>query len=524
MNSPPSDRELRVFVCYANEDKDWLCEGSKDLIPYLQGRLSADRVSFWWDRGIRGGDEWEKQIYQELERADIALALISGNLINSSFAMNKELPLIQARHALGELVVIPILLTPIRNARGRLSWIFGLQVMPGQEVSLAHLHENEESWHDIREQIADLLEQRVQELRLTRPRIPAPDPGAVPHAPVSEMVRERSIKPRKTRWVKPWMAAIVLLALVAGGVYWKKRTDDHRQFAERCAAFHSAAPWIKWVVYDPSGNYDPVEGRFPPESSIRKDMETLVQWGVKGVITMGSRDVLGAVPRMAKESGIIMVIAGVWDPADYAELQNAIHAKAYVDAYCIGHRVISRGAALNDLLDTIQFVRERTQRPVTFSERLSTYGSDPTLAARGDFFFPDCALNWFESAETGRADSGVSPESAYRQVVQRAREAAQLSRDSTRTILMKMLGYPSAGNPNFTEDAQAAFFRLVTTLYDDEVDVPANVHLSFMTAFDPAWKSAALNWEPCEQHSGLLDLDRRAKPAAAIFRDWIIAK
>ncbi len=98
---------IRVFVCYARADKKWLAEDG--LIPWLQKNLKKADVEFWWDHEIRGGDTWHPKILTEIDRAHIAILLLSEDFASSNFILEHELPRIQERWREAGLSVIPVL-------------------------------------------------------------------------------------------------------------------------------------------------------------------------------------------------------------------------------------------------------------------------------------------------------------------------------------------------------------------------------------------------------------------------------
>jgi hypothetical protein len=70
----------------------------------------ATKVRFWADHGIAAGDEWRDEILKALDAAQVALFLVSPNMMASEFIWNVELPRACERAAKGELIVIPVIL------------------------------------------------------------------------------------------------------------------------------------------------------------------------------------------------------------------------------------------------------------------------------------------------------------------------------------------------------------------------------------------------------------------------------
>jgi hypothetical protein len=80
---------VRVFVSYSHEDAKYLKAGS--LVEYVSGGLRSDGFDFWFDERIRGSDLWDDRIRQEMERADIALVLVSQSFLNSRYSQETEI-------------------------------------------------------------------------------------------------------------------------------------------------------------------------------------------------------------------------------------------------------------------------------------------------------------------------------------------------------------------------------------------------------------------------------------------------
>jgi hypothetical protein len=79
---------VRVFVSYSHQDGKYLNQGS--LVDYVSGGLRNDGFDFWYDERIRGSDLWDDSIEQEMDRADIALVLVSQSFLNSRYSQDTE--------------------------------------------------------------------------------------------------------------------------------------------------------------------------------------------------------------------------------------------------------------------------------------------------------------------------------------------------------------------------------------------------------------------------------------------------
>lgn len=93
---------LKLFITYSHVNKK-----EKDkIITYLKVMIDEGLISVWHDNNIRGGDEWQDEIFSKhLPNSDILLHLISADSLASKNC-NKELKIALAKG----IKVIPIIL------------------------------------------------------------------------------------------------------------------------------------------------------------------------------------------------------------------------------------------------------------------------------------------------------------------------------------------------------------------------------------------------------------------------------
>jgi hypothetical protein len=107
--SPPSALPLSVFISYSHRDEDF----KDELVVHLANLKRQQKISAWQDRDIEAGAEWEAEIKQQLETAEIILLLISPRFLASNYCYDVEMQRAIARHDAGTARVIPILLKPV---------------------------------------------------------------------------------------------------------------------------------------------------------------------------------------------------------------------------------------------------------------------------------------------------------------------------------------------------------------------------------------------------------------------------
>ena len=101
----PSDA-VTVFFSYSHKD-----EALRDeLAKHLEILKWSGEISAWHDRQILPGDEWDREIKDNLNSAQIILLLVSSDFIASSYCRDIEIKRVIERHEAEEACVIPVIL------------------------------------------------------------------------------------------------------------------------------------------------------------------------------------------------------------------------------------------------------------------------------------------------------------------------------------------------------------------------------------------------------------------------------
>lgn len=111
---------FEIFVSYSHDDELVRAELVKHLAPLRREKL----IENWHDRLIGPGTDFDSEIDQHVESADLFLLLTSASFVNSEYCWSKELARALERRAAGEADVIPViemLLPPLQRAATDLS-------------------------------------------------------------------------------------------------------------------------------------------------------------------------------------------------------------------------------------------------------------------------------------------------------------------------------------------------------------------------------------------------------------------
>jgi len=197
----------QIFVSYAHDDRRWFDKGS--LMPRLIRSLeSLDDAEVWYDRRrLTGGDPWRQEIEAAIDRAHIAILLVSSYFIVSDFIRTVELSRIAERAKDGRLVIVPILVGHCQWRR--LQVLEGPQMIPGEPTPLVEYRESEAKWEKVQHDILSDIESLIDKVRLRLNVTPAraaesatPSPSSlkapnvervpVPVTPPAELVMEKT--------------------------------------------------------------------------------------------------------------------------------------------------------------------------------------------------------------------------------------------------------------------------------------------------------------------------------------------
>lgn len=227
----PQGDSRRVFVSYSHDDKRWFQEDS--LIPWLARSLAKMNVQVWFDReGLRAGDEFRQRIEDEIDRADMAILLVSQSFLTSDFIQDVELPRIRDRAGRGQMVVIPILIEPCEW--NDLDFISSRQMLPGEPTPLIDYVDSEREWAHVRFEILSGIKQRLK----TAEHAPPPPVATQPEVKTEWSVDDTEPDPTRSgleadEYPETWELAAFMAGQAAGNVcsLWRP-VDQFKQLNE----------------------------------------------------------------------------------------------------------------------------------------------------------------------------------------------------------------------------------------------------------------------------------------------------
>ncbi|WP_223280006.1 GUN4 domain-containing protein [Nostoc sp. PA-18-2419] len=160
-----SEVSLQLFFSYSHKD-----EALRDeLANHLSTLTRQGVISSWHDRKILPGEEWDRQINDNLNTADIILLLVSSDFIASSYCWDVEVTTAIERHNTGKARVIPVIL---RSADWSDTLFAKLQLLPNNAQPVTSWTNRDEAFTNVAQGIRAAAQQlkaeRQQKLALAR--------------------------------------------------------------------------------------------------------------------------------------------------------------------------------------------------------------------------------------------------------------------------------------------------------------------------------------------------------------------
>ncbi len=134
----------KLFVSYCHTDRTL----KEELLKHLEPLKRLNLIQTWTDRELKPGDEWNHEISNNLEEAEIILLLISIDFINSKYCYDIELERAIARHEEGSAIVIPVIL---RTCLWQHAFFAKLQALPQNAKSVVSWSSQDEALTSVAE-------------------------------------------------------------------------------------------------------------------------------------------------------------------------------------------------------------------------------------------------------------------------------------------------------------------------------------------------------------------------------------
>ena len=102
-------RKVNIFISYAHTDAKWL-EKLQNHLKVLKKYF--DNIECWADTQLKGGDKWREEIEKAIEKANVAILLVSTDFLASDFIATDELPPLLRKAADSGARILPLIVSP----------------------------------------------------------------------------------------------------------------------------------------------------------------------------------------------------------------------------------------------------------------------------------------------------------------------------------------------------------------------------------------------------------------------------
>lgn len=134
---------FQVFCSYSHRDREY----QDELAQHLSTLKRLGLIELWYDKEICAGDDWKKEISENLEKADIVLLLVSANFIASDYCYTIEMKRALELHESKQAIAIPII---IKTCDWEvISPLSKLQALPSNAKAVDRWTNPNEAWTDV---------------------------------------------------------------------------------------------------------------------------------------------------------------------------------------------------------------------------------------------------------------------------------------------------------------------------------------------------------------------------------------
>ncbi len=144
-------KEISIFISYAHQDEKY----RNQLELHLGFLKKSKLIKSWHDRKIMPGQEWQKEIDNQLNLADIILLLITPAFASSAYCWDVEVKRALERRGQGDTLVVPVIIQPV------VGWedtpLGKLQALPKNAKAVTLWKNHNEAFYNIAEGLREIL-------------------------------------------------------------------------------------------------------------------------------------------------------------------------------------------------------------------------------------------------------------------------------------------------------------------------------------------------------------------------------
>lgn len=144
-----------IFISYSHEDEEW----KNHLVNQLGVLQHQGLLEVWDDSRIGAGEDWHQEIQRTMDKAHVAILLVSANFLNSQFVLSEEVPRLLLRQHRAGLCIFPVIIKPC--AYEYVPWLNRMQIRPVDciPLSVGTPHQRDTQLVAIVQEIAGIIRQ-----------------------------------------------------------------------------------------------------------------------------------------------------------------------------------------------------------------------------------------------------------------------------------------------------------------------------------------------------------------------------
>lgn len=155
---------LRVFISYSHKDEQYMEKLRNALIPLTRTK----EVTVWADPLIEPAQEWRDEIFDNLDRADIFILLLSQASVASEFVTEKELPRAMEPRDRGPCEIMGVVVKPCSTGLKRLK-LSNQQVVFYNGKAISQTSQRDAAWDHVVKELERVIA-RLEKRRGKRER------------------------------------------------------------------------------------------------------------------------------------------------------------------------------------------------------------------------------------------------------------------------------------------------------------------------------------------------------------------
>lgn len=151
----------QIFISYSHADSEYQLRLRKHLSIFER----AGNIKYWSDTQLRTGDQWRKEIEENLQKTAVAILLISADFLASDFIRSNELPPLLEAWSQNEVFILPVIVKPCSFSHVKELCCFQAVNDPDLTISEMSQGEQERTWKNL----AEAAFERLSEYQSSHP-------------------------------------------------------------------------------------------------------------------------------------------------------------------------------------------------------------------------------------------------------------------------------------------------------------------------------------------------------------------